>query len=320
MAEMLPSSFRLQQVETADTVFSRLLIANLFKDTIFRPGVTFTNKYNERGGQIYVRRLGKPTVHVSDATAADGMKFTHAQTADSLIMIPRKDRVHVSEEIYEIVDTLRSSGQSVDKVNETLEAWKEKLQMQYVGYLLQTPASAGQVEVGGSTLTADSGGAAITTVAGLVASVLAAREQIRVNGGTADILLVSPQMETILLANALTPGNAFIPETNEEWLRTGRIGRLYGLQVFATNLIGTGTPLEIPVAGNALPNTGNAENCEYVIYDHNTFAIAADLFAPRLIPAIDFTGSLSQFDSIIGGGIANPALAYAKINAAVVTP
>jgi|GEM_PF-2777524 len=320
MAEQLPSSFRLQQVETADTVFSRLLIANMFKDSIFRPGVTFTNKYNERGGQIYVRRLGKPTVHVSDATAAGGMKFTHAQTADSLIMIPRKDRVHASEEVYEIVETLRSSGQSVDKVNETLEAWKEKLQMQYVGYLLQPPATAGQVEVGGSTLTTDSGGSAITTVAELVKSVLDAREQIRVNGGTANILLVSPQMETILLANALTPGNAFVPETNEEWLRTGRIGRLYGLQVFATNLIGSGTPLEIPVAGNALPNTGNAENCEYVIYDHNTFAIAADLFAPRLIPAIDFTGSLSQCDSIIGGGIANPALAYAKINAAVVAP
>ena len=320
MAEVLPSSFRLQQIETADTVFSRLLIANLFKDQTFRPGVTFTDRYTERGGQIYVRRLGKPTVDVTDATAAGGMKFTHRQTPDSLIMIPRKDSVKVSEEVYEIVEALRSSGKSVDKIAETMEAWKEKLQMQYVSYLLKPPAVSGQVEVGGATLTADSGGTPITSVAGFVDSILETRKQIRINGGTADVLIISPEMEKLLLENTLTAPNAYVPETNEEWLRSGRIGRLYGLNVFTSNLIGGGTPLDIPVAGNALPNTGNAENCEYIMYDHNTFAIAADLIAPRLVPAIDFTGSYSQCDSIIGGGVANPALAYAKINAAVVTP
>lgn len=316
MAEVLPSSFRLQGVETADTVFSKLLINNLFKDTTFKPGVTFTNKYTERAGQIYIRRLGKPSVQVNDATAANGMKFTHAQTADSLILISRKDRVNVSEEIYEIVETLRSSGRSVDKINEVTLAWREKCQMQYVNYLLQPPAAAGQAEAGGATLTADSGGEAITTVEAFVDSILAAREQIRVNGGTADVLLISPQMETLLLANAIKASNAFIPETNEEWLKSGRIGRLYGIQTYTSNLIGSGTPLNTPPAGNALPNSGNAALCEYVLYDHDTFGIAADLWEPRVIPAIDFTGSYGQCDSIMGGGIANPALAYAKINAA----
>jgi hypothetical protein len=315
MAEVLPSSFRLQGKETADTVFSKLLINNLFKDTTFRPGVTFTNKYTERAGQIYVRRLGKPAVQVTDATAASGMKFTHAQTADSLVLLSRKDRVSVSEEIYEIVETLRSSGRSVDKINEVVQAWREKCQMQYVGYLLKAPATAGQVEAGGATLTADSGGDAITTVDAFIASVLKTREQIRVNGGTADVLLISPQMETLLLANAIKAGNAFISETNEEWLKSGRIGRLYGIQTYTSNLIGSGTPLTIPVAGNALANTGNALLCEYILYDHDTFGIAADLWEPRIIPAIDFTGSYGQCDSIMGGGVANPALAYAKVNA-----
>jgi hypothetical protein len=323
MAEMLPSSFRLQAKETADVVFSRLLVANLFKDQTFRPGVTFTDKYTERGGQIYIRRLGKPAVQVTDATAAGGMKFAHAQTADSLVLIQRTDRVAVSEEIYEIVETLRNSGRSVEKVNEVLEAFKERCQIQYMSYLLQSPATAGQVVVGGASLTADSGGSTITSLTGaggLIPSVLAAREQIRVNGGQADVLIISPQMETLFLANALTPGNAFIPETNETWLREGRIGRLYGLNVYTSNLIGSGTPSVIPVAGNAPANTGNAVLCDYIIYAHDTFGIAAELYAPRIIPAIDFTGSYGQCDSIMGGGIANPALAYARVNAAPTPP
>lgn len=320
MPEVLPSSFRLQAKETADTTFSRVLVQNLFKDTLFRPGVTFTNQYTERAGQIYARRLGKPTVYVSDATTANGMRFTHAQTADSLIMIPRRDRVNVSEEVYEIVATLRADGRSIDKVTEVVQAFNEKCQMQYVGYLLQTPAVAGQVEVGGSTLTADSGGDTIANITEFTASVLATREQIIVNGGRANVLLLAPEMETILLTNASLPNNAFLPETNEERLRTGRIGKLYGIETYTTNLIGAGVPMNIPVAGNALQNIGNATLCDYIMYDYNAFAIAVDLWSPRIVEALDFTGSYAQCDSIMGGGVTNPALAYAKVNAAPVSP
>lgn len=318
MAEVLPSSFRLQATETADTVFSRLLIGSLFKDQTFQPGRTFTDKYTERGGQIYIRRLGKPNVIVSDARVAGGMKFTHAQTADSLVMIPRYDRVNVSEEIYEIVDTLRSSGRSVEKVNEVIEAWKEKCQIQYMSYLLKTPAIVNQVEVGGAMLTADSGGLASATLDDLILSMTNTIKQIRYNGGRPSVILINPDMVALFQQAAIKFGNAYIPQTNEELVRTGNIGKLFGINLYDTNLIGAGTPIAIPVAGNALPNTGNAANCEYIIYDHDTFGIAADLWAPRLIPAIDFTGSYGQCDSIMGGGVANPALAYAKVNAEVI--
>ena len=65
--EALPSSFKFNATETVDTVFSKILVNNLFKDNTFKPGVTFTNKYNERGGQIYARRLGKTAATVKTA-------------------------------------------------------------------------------------------------------------------------------------------------------------------------------------------------------------------------------------------------------------
>lgn len=309
--ETLPSSFRFNTQETVDVIFSKLLVANLFKDTTFVAGKTFTDKYNERGGQIYARRLGKTAATVKDATTSGGMDLVHTETADSLVLIQKKDVVSRSEKCYDIVENLRASGRSVDKVSEVIEEFKEGCQIQYMKYLLATPVAANGVGVGGATRSANT--TADTTLTTLVQSILADREQIRVNGGTPDVLIISPEMETLFLANALTPGNAFIPETNEEYLKTGKIGRLYGMNVYSSNLIGGGTPSVLPVAGNAPANTGDAAECEYIIYDHDTFAIAADILGLRMVNAIDFFGSYAQIEAVMGGGVTNPALAIAKI-------
>jgi hypothetical protein len=241
------------------------------------------------------------------------MDLVHTETADSLVLIQKKDVVSRSEKCYDIVENLRASGKSVDKVSEVIEEFKEGCQIQYMSYLLATPVAANGVGVGGATRSANT--TADTDIATLTKSILADREQIRVNGGTPDVLIVSPEMESIFLANALTPGNAFLPETNEELLKTGKIGRLYGMAVYSSNLIGGGTPSVLPVAGNAPANTGAAADCEYIIYDHDAFAIAADILGLRMVNAIDFFGSYAQIEAVMGGGVTNPALAIAKITA-----
>lgn len=312
--EVLPSSFKFNTVETVDVVFSKILVANLFKDETFIAGKTFTDKYNERGGQIYARRLGKTAGQKKDATAAGGLDLqTATETADSLVLIQKKDALSRNEKCYELVETLRASGKSVDKVAEVIEEFKELCQITWMGYLLATPALENAVGLGGATRIANTN--ANTTLADLIKDILGAREQIRVNGGTADVLIVSPQMETLFLANAYTSGNAFLPETNEEVLKTGKIGRLFGLNVYSSNLIGGGTPTVLPVAGNAPANTGDAAKCEFIIYDHDAFAIAMDIEGLRLTNAIDFIGSYAQIQAVCGGGVTNPALAMCKITA-----
>ena len=83
---------------------------------------------------------------------------------------------------------------------------------------------------------------------------------------------------------------------------TGKIGKLYGMDVYTSNLLGEG-------------NTGVAGNTEYVVYDHDTFGIAVDILGLRMKDAIDFFGSYAQIEAVMGGGIANPALAIAKVTA-----
>lgn len=307
----LPSSFKFNNAETVDTIFSKVIVKNLFKDETFKPGVTFTNKYDERAGQIYARRLGKTAATVKNATASGGLDLVHTETADSLVLIQKVDVISRSEKCYDLVDTLRASGKSADKVVEVVDEFKEGCQIKWMSYLLKEPATENGVLLGGATRSAST--TADATLAALIASILADRQQIRVNGGNADVLIISPEMETLFLANAYTSGNAFLPETNEEIRRTGKIGMLYGMNVYSSNLIGSGTPLALPVAGNAPANTGDAANCEYIIYDHDTFAIAMDIEGARLIDAKDFFGSYAQIQGLSGGGVVNPALAIAKI-------
>ena len=312
--EGLPSSFKYNNLETVDTVFSKVLVKNLFKDNTFKPGVTFTNKYNERAGQIYARRLGKTAATVKAATSAGGLDLTHTETTDSLVLIQKTDAISRSEKIYDFVENLRASGKSVDKMMEVSSEFAEGCQIQWMKYLLNTTVASNGVGVGGATRSANT--TADTTLNTLVSSILADRQQIRVNGGNADVIIISPEMETLFLQNAYTSGNAFIPETNESLIRDGKIGRLYGMSVYTSNLIGDGTPSVLPVAGNAPANTGDAANCEYIIYDHDTFAIACDFEGLRMINAIDFMGSYAQIQAVCGGGVVNPALAIAKIVAA----
>jgi hypothetical protein len=298
--ETLPSSFRMNTKETVDVVFSKILVANLFKDETFVPGVTFTDKYNERGGQIYARKLGKITATEKDATADGGLDLVHTQTKDSLILIQKKDYISISEKCYDTVDNLRASGKSVDKVAEVVASFKEACQKKYVSYLLADPAVEGAVGVGGATRSTHTAESA--NLETLVADILADREQIRVAGGMADTLIISPSAETLFLANAYTKGNAFIPETNEELIKNGKVGRLYGMNVYTSNLIGAG-------------NTGVAQNTEYVVYDHDAFAIAADIEGLRLKDAEGFFGSYAQIAALVGGGITNKELAIAKVTA-----
>lgn len=309
----ITNSIRLKTKETVDTVFSKLLIANLFKDQTFVEGETYTSKYNERGGQIYVRRLGKIEVTQTKTTEAEGLKFKHTNTMDSLALLQKKDRISISEECYDIVQNLRASGKSVDKMDEVISSFKEQCQMLYTSYLLAEPQGGDEL-LGGATRSANT--SKIATLDDLISSILEDRKQIRVNGGNADVLIIAPEMENLFLASAIKAGNAFIPETNEKLKNTGKIGKLFNLETYTSNLLGSGTPLG---KGSASKNTGIASQCEYILYDHDTFAICGDIESLRLVPAIDFVGSYAQIEGIMGGGVANPALAYAKLNDSVVT-
>lgn len=305
MAFDITNSIRYTGVETADTAFSKVLIANLFKDSTFKPGITFSDNYNERAGQIFIRRLGKTAVTKKDATQSGGLDFTHTQTRDELLTIVKKDVLSRSEKIYALIEDLRASGKSVDKVAQVVAEWTEGFNQQCMSYLLAPKKAEG----GGASRSANTDAA--TNSESLIESMLTDRKQIRISGGAADVVIISPDAEQFLLTDWAI-GKGFIPETNEAALKEGKVGRMFGMNIFTSNLIGAGTPLD----DNMSANTGDALNTEYVIYDHKTFGVAADIEGLRLVEDDKtFVGSFAQIMSLTGGIVANPALAIAKVTA-----
>lgn len=305
MAFQITNSIRYNGIETSDMAFSKVLIKNLFKNSTFKPDVTFTNKYYERAGQIMIRKIGKTAVTKKDATTSGGLDFTHTQTSDKLLTIVQKDALSRSEKIYSLIDELRLSGKSVDKVAEVVAEWTEGFNVQCMSYLLAPAKDEG----GGATRSANT--TASTDSDTLINSILDDRKAIQVSGGSADCLIISPDAEQFLLTDWAL-GKGFIPETNEEALREGKVGRMFGMNVYTSNLIGSGTPLDPSVTSN----TGDAAKCEYVIYDHDTFGIASTVEGLRLVEDDKtFVGSFAQIMSIMGGIVANPALAIAKVTA-----
>lgn len=299
----ITNSIRYNGIETADTVFSKVLVKNLFKHSTFQPGVTFTDKYYERAGQIMIRRLGKAKVTKKNATESGGLDFSHTETSDKLLTIVQKDALSRSEKIYALIDELRASGKSVDKVAEVVAEWTEGFNVQCMSYLIAPVAAEGGGAIRSPNTTAS------TDSATLISSILDDRKAIQISGGTADCLIISPDAEEFLLSDWAL-GKGFIPETNEDALREGRIGRMFGMNVYTSNLIGSGTPLDSSVEAN----TGDAAKCEYIIYDHDTFGVASTVEGLRLVEDDKtFVGSFAQIMSIMGGIVANPALAIAKI-------
>ena len=102
-----------------------------------------------------MRKLGKTAATVKDATAAGGMDLTHTETKDTLVLIQKKDHIYRSEKCYDLVESLRASGKSIDKVSEVIEEFKEGCQILWMSYLIATPAAASAVGIGGATRSAN---------------------------------------------------------------------------------------------------------------------------------------------------------------------
>ena len=138
-------------VESTDPIVGAVQTP-FFKQPTYIAGQTFVNGYekfikgqNGFGSQVLLRKLGKGTATKVKATAANALKFTHAETADTLITIPLDDIIKQSEEVYEFVEVARGSKTGAMKAEVVVKNIGESVQSTISGYL---QASAVVSEIG----------------------------------------------------------------------------------------------------------------------------------------------------------------------------
>lgn len=270
-----------------DEKYSKILEPNLFYDSVFVPGVTYTDKY-ETGpaGGIYVHKLSTSAVE----PGTPGRDFTDEATSDSLIQIKINNNYQKSKKIYGVqaaaVDIALANEQLSIATKEVKESWNQS-------------ALACLVKEGTTNSVTTEITDSIATDA-----VIDERSAIVKAKGRADVVLCSPDFFAMLLKEA---GDKFTPVHNDKVAATGAIGSYLGM-----------TFIEVPglAATNAkyYGNTGTTANTvafaniAFVMYNHEALSIVNNLEAMRIVDSENFVGSKAQVEMNSGFAVTNSAL------------
>ena len=256
-------------VETTDPI-SAVVQMPFIKRPAYLRNVSFVDGYDEyirggngRGSQVLIRTLGKGTAATVKATAANAFDYTHANTADTVVVVPIDDVIKQSEKIYEAVDVARQSATGARKAEVVLNNVLDAAQATISGYL----------QAGAIAKTA----AAIADAEALKAALI--NDYATALDYAPTTLMVS--RTTLALLFQLTTKDGFLAKPNEEVIRTGVLGTILGM--------------------NVIVDENLAAKTAYVMYDHTRFAAFPALEKFTIVPAIDFDGSYARALLLLGG-------------------
>lgn len=276
-----------------DEKYSGILEPNLYYDSIFVPGVTYTDKYQTGpAGGIYVHKLDTAAVTVG----TPGRDFTDEASSDTLIPILLNNNFQKSKKIYGVqaaaVDFDLANEQLSTATQEVREAWNQS----GLGCLVQE----------GTTSSVKT---AIAT--GAVDAVL--DEAANIKKGTANVVLCSPEFYALVLKEN---GKDFTPVKNDQIAATGAIGTLYGYtwiraacldEANAKYYDSTGA-LKTVALNKAATGSADGSAVDFILYNSEILSIISNLESFRIVDSENFTGSKAQVEMNTGYKVTTPSL------------
>ena len=276
-----------------DEKYSGILEPNLYYDSLFVPGVTYTDKYQTGpAGGIYVHKLSTAAVTVG----TPGRDFTDEASSDTLIQILLNNNYQKSKKIYGV----QAAAVNFDLANEQLSTAtkevKEAWNMSGLGCLVQE----------GSTSAVKT---AITEKA--VSAVL--DEAANIKKGAANVVLCSPEFYALVLKEN---GKDFTPNANDRIAATGAIGSLYGYtwiraagldEAQAKYYDNTGALKTVDLA-KAKTASADGSAVDFILYNSEALSIVSNLESFRIVDSENFTGSKAQVEMNSGFRVTNADL------------
>ena len=273
-----------------DDKFAPVAEENLYYDTIFVPGLTYTDKYQQDdAGRIIVHKAGKSAVVVG-TPARD---FTNLDVADSVITIALNNNFQQSRKIYRVA----ANAVSMDLAASEFEAAMEDVQEAW--HISGVAALADQ-----ATAVVD---ATVITASNVKAKIIAFRKTLRDAKARANVCLVDTAVYAAILEAA---GDDFTPVRNDQIQNTGEVGRWYGIIFIETQQFAEAAAKYYDNAG--VLQTVDLTNTDWVMYDYRAYSILDNLESMRLIDSELFTGSLAQIEINSAFQVTNALRAYAK--------
>jgi len=276
-----------------DEKYSATIEANLYYDSVLIPGVTYTDKYEDKAGGIFIHKLGT-SGFISPTTP--GTDFSDAVIADSLIQAVFNNNFKRSRKIYGVTADSVSFPKAEAELAEALTEVKQ-------GWLLS----------GLACLAAESTNAADTTAltaSNVEAKYLAMRQDLRTAKANPRFVLASPAVYTLILQVA---GDNFRPTTNETIIGQGIVGDWYGMTVMEANGLAETSVKYYNYAGELI--TYDLSAVDMIMGDPDAFSVLNNFETFRLIDSERFAGMLAQVEFNTAYRVTNSSRIQTKFNA-----
>lgn len=276
-----------------DEKYSPILEPNLYYNSVFADGKTFTSKF-ETGpaGGIFVRKLATTAA----AVGTPGRDFTDEAVKDSLIPIVFNNNFQKSKKIYGV----QAKSVNIALANENLSIATQEV-------------SEGWNQ-GGLACLVQEGTASATTTAitakTVKADIIAARKEIVTKKGSADVIICSPAVYAAILEQA---GAEFVPQSNEFVNATGQIGKWLGFTVMESSGLAAASA-EYYDSTNT-KKTVLFDKIDFIMYNHNTFNIISNFDVARIVESENFAGSKAQVELNTAYKVTNPDLVLVRKHA-----
>ena len=276
-----------------DERYSGILEPNLYYNSVFAAGVTFTDKYEiGPAGGIFVHKLATSAC----APGTPGRDFTDEASQDDLIPIVLNNNFQKSKKIYGVqaaaVEIALAEEQLSIATKEVGEGWNQ---------------------AGLACLINEGTASAATTTAStsnFKKLVLAERKAIVDAKGMPDTLLVTPEFMAIILEAA---GQEYTPERNEFMNQTGQVGTWLGMRVVEAAGLSAASATYYDAAGTL--TTVSFNKVEFIMYNHEALSIVDNFDVARIVDSENFAGSKAQVELNSGFTVTNANLVRIKKHA-----
>lgn len=276
-----------------DEKYSATIEPNLYYDSILIPGVTYTDKYEEKAGGIYIHKLGSAGFV---APTTPGSDFSHSVVADSLIQAVFNNNFKRSRKIYGVTAAAVAYSKAEAELAEALEECKQGWMLSGLVCLAAESTNAGDTT-------------ALTT-SNIEEKYLGLRQSLKIAKAKPNFALVRSGVYTLVLQTA---GDNYRPTANERIIGQGMAGDWYGITVLEANGLAETSVTYYNYAGTLV--TYDLSKVDIIMGDYQAFSVLNNFEAYRIMDAIDFAGSLAQVEFNTAYRVTNSARVITKFNA-----
>jgi len=283
-----------------DDKFSPLVEPNLFAGNVFKPGETFTDKYQiGPAGQIFVHKPGTGKV----TATVPGADFTETVVGDSLITISLNKQFNRARKIY---------GATVESVAYSIAAADLEIALQEVREAWNIEAASAIVAADGIRVVSNI--TAAVTANDVYDTIVDARQALRTLKANPDTIIVSPTTYGMLLKSAEFQRAV---DLDNQVIRDAYVGRIAGLNVYEYEDISSAAGNLTNINGTTADITWQAgtDELEFIVYDHDALSIVTSVNVVGIWDGMPrYNGVVCEVEMVSGFTLTNASRAIIKIH------